>query len=214
MSTRFRERRWQLALLPPHCCLCDLPADDDRDLCRSCAADLPAPGQVCRRCGEPLPRDALPWPCGRCQRRPPPWHALQARCRWSPPAATIVHRLKFGGHGECARVMAELMIETPPPFLAPDAVLVPVPLHWRRRWRRGFDQARLLTAELARLTGQPLHVDALRRRRATAAQSGLPARRRRRALKGAFEARSPPLPEHVVLVDDVATTGATLAAAA
>jgi hypothetical protein len=81
MHLQPRERRWQLALLPPQCCLCGLPADDDRDLCRACAAALPAPGPVCRRCGEALPRDALPWPCGRCQRRPPPWQALQARCR-------------------------------------------------------------------------------------------------------------------------------------
>lgn len=110
--------------------------------------------------------------------------------------------------------MAELMIELPPPFLTPEAVLVPVPLHWRRRWHRGFDQARLLAAELARLTGLPVLEDGLRRCRVTAAQSGLPARRRRRALRGAFEARRTPLPEHVVLIDDVATTGATLEAAA
>lgn len=214
MNGRPRERLWQLALLPPQCCLCGLPSDDDRDLCRRCAADLTAPAPACRRCGEPLPPAATPWPCGRCQRRPPAWNSLHARCLWAPEAATIVHALKFERRTECARVMAELMMEGPPPFLTQTAALVPVPLHWRRRWRRGFDQAALLAAQLARLSGLRMVPDGLRRRRPTAAQSLLPARQRRRALQGAFAPHRRGLPHTVILLDDVVTTGATLAAAA
>lgn len=213
MDARPRERRWQLALLPALCCLCGLPAEHDRDLCSACAASLSRPGNPCRLCGEPLPGDASHWPCGNCQRNPPPWQGLQARSSWCPSAATLVHQLKFGRRTECARVMAELMADDPPPFLEPGSVFVPVPLHWRRRWLRGFDQGVLLATQLARSTGHAVLSTGLRRRRATAAQSATAAPQRRRALRGAFTARRGDLPQSLVLVDDVATTGATLTAA-
>ena len=214
MDLRLPARSLEFALLPPRCGLCGLASDRFRDLCGSCAAALVPPPGACPRCGDPVPPRAVAWPCGRCQRRPPPWEAFAARCRWGPDAAALVHDLKFRGHTACARIIAELMVEHPPAFLDAEPTLVPVPLHWRRRWARGFDQAALLAAHLSRITGLPRLDGGLRRHRATAPQSSLSAVRRRRGPRDAFAPGAHALPATVVLVDDVSTTGATLAAAA
>jgi ComF family protein len=91
-------------------------------------------------------------------------------------------------------------------------VLVPVPLHWQRLFQRGFNQAVELAVPIGRVLDIPVLTTGLTRRRATAAQSGLNSRTRKKNLRGAFRwrHRQPP-PAHVVLVDDVMTTGATAA---
>lgn len=109
-----------------------------------------------------------------------------------------------------ASAFAPLLLQGPAP-----AVLIPIPLHAARLRRRGYDQALELARPLARQLGLPLVIDVLRRGRETAPQSRLDAAQRRRNLRGAFQVdRSTALPPHVVLVDDVMTTGATLHAAA
>jgi len=94
-------------------------------------------------------------------------------------------------------------------------LIVPVPLHWRRRWERGFNQSALLAEALSRRSGIPLH-NALRRRKATAPQAGLPASGRRSNVAGAFvpARRCQVRNRRVLLVDDVMTTGATIRACA
>lgn len=125
----------------------------------------------------------------------------------------LTQQLKFHRRPEAARLMATLMAEAlPRPFPENAVVLIPLPLHWRRRLRRGFDQAQLLSLWLHRLTGLP-QLPALRRHRATAPQSRLPREARPGNLARAFHATPPPRPGLIpVLVDDVATTGATLSA--
>jgi ComF family protein len=94
--------------------------------------------------------------------------------------------------------------------------IVPVPLHWTRRWRRGFNQSSLLAANLARRTGLPV-VAALSRTRATAAQAGLSHNARRRNVGGSFQCRRASQTlrgKRVLLIDDVMTTGATGSACA
>lgn len=94
----------------------------------------------------------------------------------------------------------------------PDDVdtLLPVPLHWRRKWWRGFNQALEIAGPLGRSLGLPL-IHPVRRRRATAPQSGLSATRRTSNMRGAFELRRPLRYRHVMIVDDVITTGSTIA---
>jgi ComF family protein len=93
--------------------------------------------------------------------------------------------------------------------------IAPVPLHWWRKWRRGFNQSELLAHALSKRTGAPV-IAALRRTRATAAQAGLSNTARRRNVTGAFSSRTSLSlnGKHVLLIDDVMTTGATASACA
>jgi len=94
-------------------------------------------------------------------------------------------------------------------------VVVPMPLHWRRRWSRGFNQSQLLAREIGRLWNVPVR-NLVRRRRATAPQAGLSAAQRSQNVRGAFQAFKPAGLQgmSVLLIDDVLTTGATAAACA
>jgi ComF family protein len=131
------------------------------------------------------------------------------------PLDRLLPRAKFHGDLAASRQLAMLMAPALAAADRPEAV-VPLPLHRERLRRRGYDQALELARPLARELGLPLHEGLLRRQRATAPQSRLDAVQRRRNLRDAFvvERSGRPAPGHVVLVDDVMTTGATLHAAA
>ncbi|KAF1686902.1 amidophosphoribosyltransferase [Pseudoxanthomonas broegbernensis] len=199
------------ALLPPRCLLCGESGGPGLDLCGECRRRLPYAGPACPSCALPLPAPAT---CGACLRRPPPLHAARATFVYAAPLDRLLPRYKFHGDLAAGRLLAQSMAASLVACERPLA-LVPVPLHPGRLRRRGYDQALELARPLAAALDLPLRAGALRRVRATAAQSELDARRRRRNLRGAFlaDARQP-LPAHVALVDDVMTTGATLHAAA
>jgi len=132
--------------------------------------------------------------------------------RFGGQLASAIRRLKFTGATHVARTLAPLWA----PALeaaARDAVVVPVPLHWRRRLRRGYDHTWLLAKYACAAAGLPPPEPLLRRIRHSPAQSTLPASARRANVLDAFEARGA-VPEHIVLVDDVVTTGSTMSAAA
>lgn len=126
----------------------------------------------------------------------------------------LIHLFKYGRIRPLARPLAAWLASALPLDQRFEAV-VPVPLHWRRRWERGFNQAALLARAVARRCGVP-SVRALRRRRATAAQAGLSHAGRRANVSGAFLARRDRrlAGRRVLLVDDVMTTGATASACA
>jgi ComF family protein len=167
-------------------------------------------------CGDALPSwRAVSLPAGRCP-----------RCRRSPRIISragavglydgslrnIIHAFKYDGRRSLARPLAMRMREGGEAVLIGADFAVPVPLHFRRRIERGFNQA----ADLAAHIGIPW-IGALKRVRATAMQAGLPASRRHANVRNAFAAsrRAPMLRDAVVLlIDDVCTTGATLEACA
>jgi ComF family protein len=129
-----------------------------------------------------------------------------------------VHELKYHGRRRVAARLAEVLLALPAvrDVLARGAVLVPVPLHPRRRRERGFNQAELLAREVGRRARLPVAPSALVRRKDTVAQAGLSAAARRRNVRGAFAVRrrAAVAGKVVVLVDDVLTTGATASACA
>jgi ComF family protein len=218
-------------LLPRHCLLCGQLAGGT-ELCAPCRAELPRADRVCSACAIPLaapgdsaaadpvagdpaanPQGLL---CGRCLRRPPPWDHALAALVYCFPADRLVCRFKFNRDLSAGALLGREMLAAirRSGLELPDAI-VPVPLHRTRQFSRTFNQAELLARQLGRALGIPVHGRLLARSRRTAAQSGLDAAGRRRNLRGAFRltlARERlPCRSHLALVDDVLTTGVTLA---
>lgn len=198
-------------LLPLHCRLCSQPGDNGLDLCPACQQAAWPNAPACSRCALPLVM-AGELLCGACLRRPGHLLACHAAWRYGPTLDALVRRYKFQQDLAAGAVLAGLMLRERPPWLH-GQVLMPVPLHRERLAQRGYDQAHELACLLAAGCGLPC-VAGLRRQQATAAQSGLDLVQRRRNLRGAFVCVGGRLPESVVLIDDVMTTGATLEAAA
>lgn len=155
--------------------------------------------------------------CGKCLRRPPAFAAAWAPYRYQAPLDLLELRFKFAGSLAAGAALAELLIaqtcvmQLPVLGEAPAPLMACVPLHSRRLRQRGYNQALELARPLARALRLRLLPHLLGRTRATVAQTGLDARQRRSNLRGAFAVRSGVrLPDHVILVDDVMTTGATL----
>jgi ComF family protein len=202
-------RRLRHAVLPLRCLLCGAAGADDIDLCADCASELPRNRSCCARCGLPL---AVPASlCGECQRSRPPWDAAWAPFRYGWPLDRLESRYKFGADLAAGRVLSTLWQREPRPVDVPQLLLV-VPLHHSRLRSRGYNQALELGLGLSRQLGIPLHATALRRVHSTQAQTELDAVSRRRNVRGAFTLDGRvALPAHVAVVDDVMTTGATLA---
>lgn len=202
------QRSARLTVWPRICVACGATADFS-DLCPACEEDLAVVTQACRRCALPLPGGSV---CGACLRTPPAFDRCRCALWYTRPANDLITSFKHRSQLSCGRVLAEVLAQTLPPDPAVDA-LVPVPLHWTRRWRRGFNQAEELARWLSPALGIPV-LAAVSRIRATPAQQSLPAAARRRNLQRAFRLRKPVIGMRLALVDDVITTAATGAALA
>ena len=201
-------------LFPPFCPVCHAPLGAGRrdPLCGACwqALERVAP-PWCRRCGLALSIEGL---CGECRTRRRLFSYARAAVRYGPIAREALHAFKFGGRRALAAPLAELLAELglgALPGAAPD-LLVPVPLHAHRERERGYNQSALLAKRLGQVWGVPVAPDALGRATATAPQTDLDAAARRQNVRGAFVVRRPELivGRHVLLVDDILTTGATV----
>jgi len=126
----------------------------------------------------------------------------------------LIHLFKYGRVQTLSKPLGRLLGQALPRDSAYDAI-VPMPLHWRKRWQRGFNQAALLAREISKRTHIPVE-NALRRVRNTAAQAGLTNAKRRKNVSGAFRAKKNAklAGKRVLLIDDVMTTGATAATCA
>ena len=202
-------------LFPWRCVLCGLPAQRQLALCPDCEAELAPNRHGCGRCALPLPPGTPPGsPCGRCLVTPPPFSEVIAPWLYSDTLAYIIGRWKYAGQWHLSALLAYLWLSRAGPYQSPD-LLLPVPLHWYKRWRRGANQSELLGQALLRhphLAGVSLDAHLARRARATTAQYRLDARARRRNLRGAFTVGRRCDNLHIVVLDDIMTTGATAAA--
>lgn len=203
------------AVLPQRCLVC---GRFGAALHHECLDALPhASPPRCPRCWLPTasqPRESRrhDGACSRCAAAPPPFEGLRTPYRFVGPARRAVIEAKFRGVSALLEPLGRAAARMAPASWDVDAVTA-VPLHGARRRRRGFDQAAVLAEAVADELGVPLRDGLLRRNRATGAQTALGVDRRRRNMAGAFEARGS-APASVLLVDDVATTGATLSVAA
>lgn len=204
--------------LPAPCLACDHPLDRTHDsfgLCDTCRRRLvPWPQTGCSVCRRLLQGAEIPpgFRCGRCRKAPPPYERLLSAWAYQDPLDATLRAFKFrrleylGGH--LGRQLAHLFTDQ----IETCDLVVPVPLHWRRLWARGYNQAGVLARSLAAHTGLQ-YSTALSRRRPTPAQSRLHRRERKKNLADAFRLRRPVVGRRILLVDDIVTTGATIEAA-
>lgn len=204
---------------PPTCMACGLAGDvaSGRDLCAACHLALPWNRHACRRCALPLPAADAGGLCGGCLTTASLLERVTASFAYAAPLDRLLPMFKFHQSMAAGRLLSGLMAETlsGAASRSPNAVLVPIPLHRRRLRQRGYDQALELARPLAGRLGLPLAAGLLIRPKATGAQSRLDKSARQRNLSGAFVVNPRcVIPPHVILIDDVMTTGATLEAAA
>ncbi|MCP4408811.1 MAG: ComF family protein [Gammaproteobacteria bacterium] len=200
----------QTSLYPPICLLCKAPGTDDLDICTDCMEDLPRITQACRRCAIPLESSRVEL-CGACQHEPPPVDNALAAYLYTFPVDRLITELKFRGKLPYARLLGRLMTESLIDSITElPEYIIPVPLHPWRIATRGFNQSLELARDISRYLQVPIDIDSVRRTRHTPPQTGLPEQERQKNVRRAFDIRPTLSLDHVVIVDDVLTTGNTV----
>lgn len=205
-------------LLPRACLLCRTYTREPHHLCRACALELPILSHSCQKCAQFLHSSAQrQLICGECLINPPPYDVAYALFRYQPPLPKLIAGLKFEEQFSYAALFHHLMAEAvrhnwyaQQPL--PDMIL-PMPLHPTRLRERGYNQAMEVARPLSR--SLKLRMDqGVIRHKATLPQHALPAAKRRQNIAQAFSATKDYTGKHVAIVDDVMTTGHTVAAIA
>lgn len=205
---------WRQAFLAQikqrHCLLCDGNHQESHGICKPCLADLPWLIWSCQLCGIQLPADTGTAVCGQCLRHPPLFDYCQGLFHYDFPIREVITSFKFRNKIWFARPLGELLADRILQHYhqLPDHILVP-PLHKQRLRERGFNQALEIGRIVSRRTGIPLAHKALVKTRPTAHQSGLTAGQLAKNLRGSFEVRESFAHRHVLLIDDILTTGHT-----
>lgn len=202
-------------LFVPSCAACDEPLRSSEEVfCRGCREKVrPIEPPHCTRCGIPFEgRTGPSHVCGACRRAPPPFASLRSYGRYEGAIEEAVQGLKYRERLWVLPGLVRLLAEAAARGGGDPDLVLPVPLHPRRLALRGFNQAALLARALGRRIGVPTDLGSLARGRDTPSQTGLDRKERLRNVAGAFVVVRPweVWRRRILLVDDVATTGATL----
>jgi ComF family protein len=210
-------------LYPPRCAACDAPLDESVTyrVCAECLSRAePVPGPHCEVCGGPIESVMnAETRCARCLANPPSYRRAVAFARYRSSAEDVpgtlpalLRRHKYGLDQSVGRALAEYFGDELPLDAREYDLVIPIPLHRRRLWWRGFNQAALLADEIARRLSLPVDATAVARTRFTPPQTARDHDARRRNVRRAFAVKHPDRLSgmRVLLVDDVMTTGATV----
>jgi ComF family protein len=201
--------------LPPRCAGCGTIVSDVHSFCADCWNQIEFLGNSgCGTCGLPLQSTEVAT-CGVCLARPPRIERTRAAVAYDDLSRSLAIRLKYGRKVAIARTMACYMTPLVEQYDG-DPILMPVPLHRTRLWRRGFNQSALVADEIARRLKIKCDPYSLRRLRRTAPLKGMTSLQRRKTVAGAFGIRDrrAVAGKTVILIDDVLTTGSTADACA
>ncbi|WP_414472980.1 ComF family protein [Microvirga sp. M2] len=205
---------------PPGCIACHAATGDPHGLCAVCWSGIRfIERPFCERLGTPFQVDlGQPLMSPAALADPPVFGRARAVAEYDGTASLLVHRLKYNDRLELARALGGMMVRAGAGLLREADVIVPVPLHRWRLWRRRFNQAMALAKTVSAESGVPCDPLLLARVKRTARQVGLTKAQRQENLQGAFhvppEAKARLKGRRALLVDDVLTTGSTANAAA
>ena len=206
-------------IYPSRCIGCGTQVDADAGLCGACWRETPfIGGTICDACGTSLPGEdeSDDLQCDECMATPRPWAKGRAALIYRDTGRKLVLALKHGDRQEIARPAGLWLSRVVGPLVTSNILIAPVPLHWQRMIKRRYNQSALLAHVLAKKIDRPMCPDLLQRIRRTRSLDGMGRTERMMTLEGSI--RVHPRRRHrligrpVLLVDDVMTSGATLAA--
>lgn len=197
------------------CLLCDLQTSEKTLICHDCFAELPRPINACYQCGLPLGSETRSQNkaqiCGICLSQTPSFDYTVTPFLYAQPVDYLIQQFKFSGQLVAGYALAKLMLKIIKPLThgRPQAIM-PVPLHAKKLKSRGYNQAQELAYPIAKALAIDIDLTSCTRIKDTQSQSRLAKTERIINMQNAFALKSPISAEHVVLIDDIMTTGNTL----
>jgi ComF family protein len=202
-------------ILPPRCANCSQQIAHSHSLCSECWRKIDFLSEpYCQKCGYPFEIDLEGFLCPSCLYMPPSYNHLRAACRYNEASKALLMRFKYGGATSLAPLFVKWLAYAGGDFVKEADIILPVPLHWRRLIKRGYNQAALLAQGLSKAFHKTYAYNILKRNRYTPSQGRRTLEQRIQNVQGVFKIPSSKQKiiegKKILLIDDVYTSGATI----